>query len=71
MGLYALSVQPLITGLGVASSTKQGWFAGDACGAGSLLQIKKWWDALNTLGGAKRTGTKTPGCGDRNMRVRR
>ena len=50
MGLYALSVQPLITSLGVASSTKQCWFADDACGAGSILEIKKWWDALNTLG---------------------
>ena len=50
MGLYALSVQPLITSLGAASSTKQCWFADDACGAGSILEIKKWWDALNTLG---------------------
>ena len=50
MGLYALSVQPLITSLGVVSSTKQCWFADDACGAGSILEIKKWWDALNTLG---------------------
>ena len=41
MGLYALSVQPLITSLGVASSTKQCWFADDACGAGSILEIKK------------------------------
>jgi len=50
MGLYALSVQPLITSLGVASSTKKCWFADDACGTGSILEIKKWWDALNTLG---------------------
>ena len=45
-----LSVQPLITSLGVASSIKQCWFADDACGAGSILEIKKWWDTLNTLG---------------------
>ena len=38
------------TSLGMASSTKQCWFADDACGAGSMLEIKKWWDALNTLG---------------------
>ena len=50
MALYALSVQPLITSLQAASSTKQCWFADDACGAGSVLEIKKWWDALNSLG---------------------
>ena len=49
MALYALSVQPLITSLQAASSTKQCWFADDACGAGSVLEIKKWWDALNSL----------------------
>ena len=50
MALYALSVQPLITSLQAASSTKQCWFADDACGAGSVLEIKKWWDVLNSLG---------------------
>ena len=50
MALYALSVQPLITSLQAASSTKQCWFTDDACGAGSVLEIKKWWDALNSLG---------------------
>ena len=33
-----------------SSSTKQCWFADDACGAGSVLEIKKWWDVLNSLG---------------------
>ena len=50
MGLYALSVQPLITSLGAASSIKQCWFADDACGAGSILAIKKWCDTHNALG---------------------
>ena len=50
MALYALSVQPLITSLQAASSTKQCWFADDACGAGSVLEIKKWWGVLNSLG---------------------
>ena len=50
MALYALSVQPLITSLQVGSSTKQCWFADDAWGAGSVLEIKKWWDVLNSLG---------------------
>ena len=35
MGLYALSIQPLITGLQAASSVKQCWFADDGIGAGS------------------------------------
>ncbi|EDO37922.1 predicted protein [Nematostella vectensis] len=50
MATYALSMQPLITSSQAASSTKQCWFADDACGAGSILEIKKWWDNINTLG---------------------
>jgi len=50
MGLYALSIQPLITSLQVASSVRQCWFADDASGAGSVTEIKKWCDVLSTLG---------------------
>ena len=50
MGLYALSIQPLITSLQVASSVKECWFADDASEAGSTTEIKKWWDVLSTLG---------------------
>ena len=50
MAIYALSIQPLITSLQAASSTKQCWFADDACGAGSILEIKKLWDNTITLG---------------------
>ena len=50
MGLYALSIQPLITSLQAASSVKQCWFADDASGAGSITEIGAWWDALSTLG---------------------
>ena len=50
MSLYALSLQPLITGLQLTSSAKQCWFADDATGAGSLVELKKWWDELNNLG---------------------
>ncbi|XP_073231902.1 uncharacterized protein [Porites lutea] len=50
MGLYALSIQPLITSLQAASSVKQCWFADDASGAGSIMEIRTWWDALSTLG---------------------
>ena len=41
MGLFALSVQLWITNLGAASSTKQYWLVDDACGTGSILEIKK------------------------------
>ena len=50
MGLYALSIQSLITSLQAASSVKQCWFANDASGAGSTTEIKNWWDVLSTLG---------------------
>lgn len=50
MALYALSIQPLITSLQEASTIKQCWFADDASGAGSTIEIKRWWDMLSTLG---------------------
>ena len=50
MGLYALSIHPLITSLQAASIVKQCWFADDARGAGSIMEIRTWWDALSTLG---------------------
>ncbi|KXJ07421.1 hypothetical protein AC249_AIPGENE23493 [Exaiptasia diaphana] len=40
MGVYALSIKPLITAIKQTSSTKQCWFADDASGAGSLSEIK-------------------------------
>ena len=50
MSLYALSIQPLITSLQAASTMKQCWFADDASGAVSIVEITTWWDALSTLG---------------------
>ena len=50
MALYALSIQPLITGLQASSFAKQCWFADDAIAAGTISEIKQWWDGLNTLG---------------------
>ena len=44
MSLYVVSLQPLITRLGVLSPAKQCWFADDATGAGSVEELKKWWD---------------------------
>ena len=28
---------------------KQCWFADDASGTGSIIEIRTWWDALSTL----------------------
>ena len=52
MGLYMLSVQLLITtcSLQAALGINQCWFADDACGAGSIVEVKRWWDILNNLG---------------------
>ena len=46
IALYAISLQPLITRLHITSSAKQCWFADDASGAGTAIQLKKWWDTL-------------------------
>ena len=52
MSLYAISLQPLITLLGIHSSAKQCWYADDATGAGALTDIRKWWDELLAAGPA-------------------
>ena len=52
MSLYAISLQPLITLLGIRSSAKQCWYADDATGAGALTDIRKWWDELLAAGPA-------------------
>ena len=46
MGLYAVSVQPLISRLNLSSTARQCWFADDASASGSLEELKKWWDEL-------------------------
>ena len=50
MSLYAISLQPLITHLNLSSNSKQCWYADDTPGAGSLKELKKWWDGLNEIG---------------------
>ena len=50
MGLYAVSLQPLITHLNLFSSARQCWFADDAIAAGILEELKIWWDELVTDG---------------------
>ena len=50
MGLYAVSLQPLITHLNLSSSAGQCWFADDASASGTLEELKIWWDELVTDG---------------------
>ena len=50
MGLYALGIQPHITSLQGVCKTKQFWFADDTSGAGSVTEIKIWWDTLSAVG---------------------
>ena len=50
MALYALSIQPLITSLQAMSGAKECWFADDASRAGTISEIKQWWDGLNAFG---------------------
>ena len=50
MAIYAISLQPLITRLGICSDTKQCWYADDASGSGSLEAIKQWRDELTEAG---------------------
>ena len=50
MGLYAVSLQPLITHLNLSSSTGQCWFADDASASGTLEELTIWWDELVTDG---------------------
>ena len=44
MGLYAVSIQLLISSLQAVSSVKQCWFADGASGVSSGAEIKKCWD---------------------------
>ena len=50
MYMYALSLQPLICRLEVASQAKQCWFAVDSTRCGSLQNIRVWWDELTVAG---------------------
>ena len=50
MSFYAISLQPLITHLNLSSNAKQCWYADDAICAGSLEELRKWWDGLNEMG---------------------
>ena len=47
MSMYAISLQPLLHN---RSTAKQCWFADDATGAGTLEEVKQWWDELRQAG---------------------
>ena len=49
MGMYAVGIIPLIKEL-QGNGEKQLWYADDASDAGSLKQIRSWWDVLRTRG---------------------
>ena len=49
MGMYAVGIIPLIREL-QGNGGKQLWYADDASDAGSLKQIRSWWDVLRTRG---------------------
>ena len=50
MSLYAVSLQPMITRLSIASSAKQYWYLDNATGSGSLDDVRQWWNELEESG---------------------
>ena len=50
LGVYALSIEPLITSLQGARKIKQCRLADDASGAGPVVEIMKWLDTLSAIG---------------------
>ena len=51
--MYSLSTRRIIESLkSAAMDVKQVWFADDTAGAGTLDELKKWWDHLNNCGPA-------------------
>ena len=51
MAMFALAMVPMILDLSKkCPPIVQTWFADDASGAGSLQNLKQWWDSLNSIG---------------------
>lgn len=50
LSMYAISLQPLMSLLQNRSTAKQCWFADDVTIAGSLEEVKQWWDELREAG---------------------
>ncbi len=49
MGMYALSVIPLIRSSAV-KTLMQAWYADDGTGVGKLLNLREWWEKISTDG---------------------
>ena len=49
MAMYAIALQPLITHLD--GFAVQVWYADDASCAGSVADVKAWWDEMVVTGG--------------------
>ena len=49
MPMYALAVLPLIKKVNPDQSVIQSWYADDASAAGSILNLREWWNALDPL----------------------
>ena len=49
MPMYALGVVPLINALS-DDSIKQVWYADDASACGRLMDVRRWWDRLVSIG---------------------
>ena len=58
----AISLQPLITHLQVKSAASHCWYADDANGRGSLVDVKTWWDELMGSGPPLRYFQSPPKC---------
>ena len=53
MSFYALATRPLIDLLSTDTpELRQVWYADDATAGGTLIDVKKWWDNLSTIGPA-------------------
>ena len=53
MSMYTLATRPLIDTLRLGNpSITQSWYADNACAAGSIVDLKKWWQVLISVGPA-------------------
>ena len=51
MTMFSLSMVPLITRLlEEVEAMFQVWFADDATGMGTLVNLKQWWSSISTIG---------------------
>ena len=53
MGMYAVGIRPLINTLHEHidnANCKQAWYADDSSNAGKLIEMRRWWDKLNSVG---------------------